>query len=170
MRARLVKGLPQWLSGKESACRHRRLGFDPWVRKIPWRRKWHSIQYSFLENPIDREAWWAIVRGVTKNQDTTEHAHTHANTKYSFSLKQTSPWISAVHQGISERLRCARYPAQVSTDTDGQSLLSCLPLLPEQTLSSLLKIYAPNAYSNILLIFLLPVIIKIYLSPQFPID
>ena len=33
----------RWLSGKESACqsgRHRRWGFDPWVRKIPWRRKW----------------------------------------------------------------------------------------------------------------------------------
>ena len=29
-----------WLSGKESACRCRRHTFDPWVRKIPWRRKW----------------------------------------------------------------------------------------------------------------------------------
>ena len=28
------------LSGKESACQSRRLGFDPWIRKIPWRRKW----------------------------------------------------------------------------------------------------------------------------------
>ena len=28
------------LSGKESACQCRRPGFDPWVRKIPWRRKW----------------------------------------------------------------------------------------------------------------------------------
>ena len=25
---------------KESACQCRRLGFNPWVRKIPWRRKW----------------------------------------------------------------------------------------------------------------------------------
>ena len=36
-------GLPGWLSGKESACQCRRLkrcGFDPWIRKIPWRRKW----------------------------------------------------------------------------------------------------------------------------------
>ena len=36
-------GLPKWLSGKESACQGRscrRCGFDPWVRKIPWRRKW----------------------------------------------------------------------------------------------------------------------------------
>ena len=29
-----------WLSGKESACQCRRLGFNPWVRKIPWSRKW----------------------------------------------------------------------------------------------------------------------------------
>ena len=32
--------LPRWLSGKESACQCRRCGFNPWVRKIPWRRKW----------------------------------------------------------------------------------------------------------------------------------
>ena len=34
---------PLWLSGKESPCQcwsHRRLGFDPWVGKIPWRRQW----------------------------------------------------------------------------------------------------------------------------------
>ena len=34
-----------WLSGKESACWYRRCqrhGFDPWVRKTPWRRKWQS--------------------------------------------------------------------------------------------------------------------------------
>ena len=29
-----------WLSGKESACQCRRRRFDPWVRKIPWRRAW----------------------------------------------------------------------------------------------------------------------------------
>ena len=32
-----------WLSSKESTChgrKCRRLGFDPWVRKIPWRREW----------------------------------------------------------------------------------------------------------------------------------
>ena len=34
------KGLPRWLSGKESACQCRRYRLDPWVRKIPWRREW----------------------------------------------------------------------------------------------------------------------------------
>ena len=36
-------GLPRWYSGKESACqcrRHKRHGFNSWVRNIPWRRKW----------------------------------------------------------------------------------------------------------------------------------
>ena len=30
----------KWLSGKESTCRFRRHGFNPWVRRMPWRRKW----------------------------------------------------------------------------------------------------------------------------------
>ena len=32
--------LPEWLSGKESMCQCRRCWFDPWIRNIPWRRKW----------------------------------------------------------------------------------------------------------------------------------
>ena len=36
----LFMGLPRWLSGKESTCRCRRHRFNPWVRKISWRRKW----------------------------------------------------------------------------------------------------------------------------------
>ena len=37
--ANVYCGLPPWLSGKESTS-SRRWGFDPWVRKIPWSRKW----------------------------------------------------------------------------------------------------------------------------------
>ena len=36
----IIVGLPWWISGKEFACQCRRHRFDPWVRKIPWRRKW----------------------------------------------------------------------------------------------------------------------------------
>ena len=38
-----VQGFPKWLSNEESFCqcrRCRRWDFDPWVRKIPWSRKW----------------------------------------------------------------------------------------------------------------------------------
>ena len=33
-------GSPRWRSGKESAGQFRRHVFDPWVRRIPWRREW----------------------------------------------------------------------------------------------------------------------------------
>ena len=48
-------------------------GFDPWVRKIPWKGNGYRLQYSCLENTMDRGAWWAIYSpwGL-KELDTTE--------------------------------------------------------------------------------------------------
>ena len=40
-------GIPRWLSGKESACRCRGRGFNLWVGKIPWRRKWQPTPVFF---------------------------------------------------------------------------------------------------------------------------
>ena len=59
-------GLPWWLSGKETAFQCRRHRFNPWVRTIPWRRKWQPTPVFLLGNPMDRGAWQAIVHGITK--------------------------------------------------------------------------------------------------------
>ena len=65
-------GLPRWCSGNEFAyqCRgyrrHKKWGFDPWVRKILCIRKC-QLQYSCLENSMNRRAWKATVHGVTKS-------------------------------------------------------------------------------------------------------
>ena len=67
---------------KEPACQHRRCKLDPWVGKIPWKRKWQPIwlntrilQYSCLSNLMDRGAWWTTVHGVVKSQTgLTEHS------------------------------------------------------------------------------------------------
>jgi len=64
-------GIARWLRGKESARqfrRHRRCGFDPWVGKIPWRRNGNPLQYSCLENLMDRGAWQATGHTVAKSQ------------------------------------------------------------------------------------------------------
>ena len=55
--------------GKGLVCqfrRHERLGFDPWVEKIPWRRAWQPTP-GFLENSMDRGAWQAAGHRVTKS-------------------------------------------------------------------------------------------------------
>ena len=44
-----------------------RLGFDPWVGKIPWKRKWQPFPVFWPENPMDRGAWQATVHGFTKS-------------------------------------------------------------------------------------------------------
>ena len=46
----------------------RRLGFDSWVRKIPWRRKWQPTPVLPGESH-DREAWLATVHGVAEELD-----------------------------------------------------------------------------------------------------
>ena len=50
-------------------------GFDPWIGKIPWRRDGYSLQYSGLENSMDRGAWQATVHRVAKSQTQLSNFH-----------------------------------------------------------------------------------------------
>ena len=52
--------------GKESACKAGDRGLIPGGRS-PGVGNVNSLQYSFLENLIDREAWRAMVYGVAKS-------------------------------------------------------------------------------------------------------
>ena len=63
-------GFPGSTSGKEHAwqCRqHKRCWFEPWVRRSPGGGHSNPLQYSYLENPTDRETWQATVPWVTKS-------------------------------------------------------------------------------------------------------
>ena len=42
--------------------------FDPWVSKSPGGGNGSPLQYSCLENPMDRGASWATVRGIAKSR------------------------------------------------------------------------------------------------------
>ena len=66
-----VLGFPDGDSGKESTCqcrRHKRHGFNTWVGKIPGGGHGNPLQYSCLENPMDRGAWWATAHRIAKSQ------------------------------------------------------------------------------------------------------
>ena len=58
---------------------HKRLKFDPWVRKIPWRGKWQPLQCSTQENPVDRGAWHALGHKESDTTEVTWHTDTHTS-------------------------------------------------------------------------------------------
>ena len=55
-------------NGKETACQGRRWGFNPWLGTIPWRKEWHPLQHSLLENPMDRGASQATVHRTAQSR------------------------------------------------------------------------------------------------------
>jgi len=59
--------LPPWLRGKESACNAGYADSIPGSGRSPGEGHGNPLQYSCLENPMDRGAWWATVHGVTKS-------------------------------------------------------------------------------------------------------
>ena len=59
----LFLGFPGGSAGKESAFNAGDMGLIPGLRRSPGEGNGNLLHYSCLENPIDRGAWWAIVRG-----------------------------------------------------------------------------------------------------------
>ena len=48
---------PQWLSCKEPGCQSMIRGYNPWIGKILGEGNGNPLQYSCLENPMDRRVW-----------------------------------------------------------------------------------------------------------------
>ena len=65
-----LNGLPQWLTGKESACNAGDagdLGSIPGLRRSPGGGHGNPLPHSCLGNPMDRGAWRATVQRVAKS-------------------------------------------------------------------------------------------------------
>ena len=71
-------GFPGGASGKESACQCRRCkrgGFNPWVRKIPWRRKWQPTPVFLPGKSHGQRSLAGYSPWGCKELDTTERLH-----------------------------------------------------------------------------------------------
>ena len=61
-------GLPWWFNGKEAACNAGYLGSITGLGRSPGGGNGNPLQYSHLENPLDRGAWQATVHGFAKSR------------------------------------------------------------------------------------------------------
>ena len=67
----IIPGFPGGASSKEPACqckRHRRRGSIPGSGRSPGGGHGNPLQYSCLEKPMDRGAWWDTIHRVAKSQ------------------------------------------------------------------------------------------------------
>ena len=62
-----IYGFPGGASGKESAYEAGDQGSIPGIGRYPGEGNGNPLQYSCLENSMDREVWQATLRGVAKN-------------------------------------------------------------------------------------------------------
>ena len=70
----LLKCFPGGPDGKVSVCNAGDPGLIPGLGRSPGEGYGSPLQYSCLENPMDRGAWWATVHWVTES-DMTERLH-----------------------------------------------------------------------------------------------
>ena len=118
---RRLKGFLDGVSGKEPACqcrRHKRCGFDPWVRKNPWRREWHPTSVFLpgeshgLRILVGHSPWGC------KESNRTEGLSTHT---YQGSLKMIcfTLWSLQVRKLLPQnRMRSPNIRSQISQVLD----------------------------------------------------
>ena len=93
------RGLPWWFSGKESACNAGDLGSIPGLGISPERGNGNPLQYSCLENPVDRGPRHATVQRVT-NRCNWACIHSHFIEKWPFLLSSFLFFSSTNHWNI----------------------------------------------------------------------
>ena len=81
---------PSGSDGKESTCNVGDQGLIPGLGRCPREGTGNPLQYSCLENPMDREAWWATVHGSAVGHNWMTNTHMPSVVT---SCSYTWPWL-----------------------------------------------------------------------------
>ena len=73
-----IWGFPGDSDGKESACNAGSHGLIPRLGRSPGERNGYPLQYSCLENSMDRGVWWSADHGLAELDMTEQLVHTHS--------------------------------------------------------------------------------------------
>ena len=100
-----------------------------------WRRKWQPLQYSCLENPVDRGAWWAAVHRVVQSWTRLKRLSMRASIgegngnafRYSCleNPRDGGAWWAAVYGVAQSRTRLKRLSSSSSSSSSSRV---CVPL------------------------------------------
>ena len=100
----------------------------------------NPLQYSCLENSIDREAWRAIVNGVAKSQTrSSTHTHTHTHTPSLYQDEENdSNYLETVIKGEGNDLYLYTHHTLIHSALPGK--------LPNLTASALSLMHLPQPH------------------------
>ena len=122
-------GFPGGSDSKESACNAGDLGLIPGLGRSPEEGNDNPLQYSCLENPMDRGAWWVTVRGVANSQMRLSR----------LSLSPLIPVLSALHNYpyliLNKSIELCNGLASLYLQGSWSSCLNCLSLKVMKLLS-----------------------------------
>ena len=146
-------GFPGGASGKEPACqcrRHKRRGFNPWVRKIPWRRKWQSTPVFLPGKSHGQRNLEAVVHRITKSWTWLKQLSMHAlNKQFQKSWGSCLKLQKVVAQGFANEsiLIHSSLPHSLLRSLVGKTGLSFLKVL--SFIDMKIKLRRPEPYLSL---------------------
>ena len=154
-------GFPGGVSGKEPACqcwRLKRPRFNPGSERSPGGGHGNPLQYSCLEDPMDRGAWQATIYGVAQSWTWLERFRTQACTYIQLSSDQllSHVWLFATPQTVARQASLSITNSWsllklMSTETMMPSihLILCHPLLLLPSIFPSMRVFSNESVLHI---------------------
>ena len=120
------QGSPGGSDAKKSTCNARDLCSIAGSGKFPGEGNGNPFQYPYLENSMDRGAWWAVVHspwGCKESATTTERLHTHKHTHTRVSRTNLTVQVSRTNLTVQKQ---ALTYTQTKGNGKGFSVISVL--------------------------------------------
>ena len=105
-----IWGLSRWCSGKNPPAYVGDVGSIPGLGRSPGERNGNPLQYSCLENSMDRGAWQTAVHRVTEswtrlsNWQHMEYTHTHTHTYIHICITESLCCIAEINTTLLSQL------------------------------------------------------------------
>ena len=116
-------GFPGGSDGKESACSAGDLCLIPGWERSPGGGHGNPLQYSCLENPMGRGAWWATFHGVAKSWTWLSDLHFQPLSCFKPCFK-----VMLVRVGQTESMLSCRLFSKINPSLYLRQFMGCLPL------------------------------------------